>query len=46
VSAGGTVGLRIYDDFSVTLYNVSFAVSDGDFKKYDAPTGERVLGYI
>lgn len=46
VSTGGTVGLRIYDDFSVTLYDVSFAVSDGDFKKYDAPTGERVLGYI
>ncbi|MDD1765114.1 MAG: PKD domain-containing protein [Methanomassiliicoccales archaeon] len=46
VSSGGSVGLRIYDDFSVVLCDVFFIVHDGDFKKYATPTGDMVLGYI
>ena len=46
VSAGGDVGLRIHDDFSAPLYEVSFAVSDKDFTRYETPTGETVLGYV
>ncbi|MDD1773765.1 MAG: PKD domain-containing protein [Methanomassiliicoccales archaeon] len=45
-SVGGEVGLRISDDFSATLYEVSFAVSDRDFTRYETPTGGTVLGYI
>ena len=46
VSSGGSVGLHIYDDFSVILCDVSFTVNDGEFKKYVTPTGDKVLGYV